>query len=1147
MGGFARGLYTLWVVVLTVICAVAGSCNDSAAILKTGFTGEDSKVIKAVIQQIKSAGYSVSIISSDDLCDPAVLNPKTLDLLVIPNSATLPMNAVTSVQGFLRGGGDIIALNTPMWQFPIIKIDGKWTTRENFSRQHAQELPKNIVATFDPQKLDEWTRTTDKMSNPTKLDVTTGPQNSGALHAVIPVLTSWDTLVSPSLDNPFAGGKTLTVFSAKGGTNTNSLAIEWSEKDGSRWIATIPLTQEWRRYILVPSDFKYWTSVPTRGFPGDMLKPENAEKISIGLAQTHTGGAIGVQEYWIGPIGTEIATPDIANLSGISNIPAIDTLSPPYKLFDTTTAVKLNPLASSMTTSLASVKVSKLLRSPHPRPGGGGFDKGRVWRWIPLMEARSKDGVWRGTPITCTVNADGDYKNGVWLSAGIPDSITMLNPSVLKTIGKTAARMRDGLFILDGGSAFYTYFDDQQIKLGMRVVNVGKTTRSGLVARVTLIDPKAGTTLFSKDWPLSIAPGQTVSVSDSMTPDSWPADGFKVRAELLLGGKVIDRVGHDVNVYQPKSVKHYVTVKNANFILDGKRWRAHGVNYMPSSGIGIEDGPYFEYWIGARSYDPEVIERDLSHLQDMGINAVAIFMHYTSNQDMNLLDILRRLDKRGMKANVSLRPGTPFDFEWNHISEMIKTYRLWDNDTVFAYDLAWEPSFGSQQERVRWDKDWESWVAERYGSVANAEKDWGYAIPRDAAGTVTNPGPAQIDTNGDWFRMTAAYRRFLDTLLYKKYGEARRLVRTLDPNHHVSFRMSEAGNPDYRWDGRIAYDFPYLASAVDFLAPEAYGRIGDWEKVKPGWFETTYARWAAPNKPCIWAEMGVSTWDNSRMQNTQSKLDFQEMFHKAFYKLLISTGTDGVFFWWYPGGFRYGENSDYGIINPDGTDKPVSKVIRDNAKLFIDGPDKPKPAFMIEIDRDTHPDGIAGLHDEFKGIFWQKISEGVEPGFKTTGTGTDSANCPLIAVGNNPCSGSNPPKYLDAVFDTVEIKNASGKWVSVAKGSKIEVDSNALVVARINITNLGEAYLLASVSGNATGKVFITSTFATGQMTTPLQSDLLHQSSTELSDVRLTSSAFGDPIDVEISFLALDRTPFGEKFKITLVPADYYINGPVQE
>ena len=40
------------------------------------------------------------------------------------------------------------------------------------------------------------------------------------------------------------------------------------------------------------------------------------------------------------------------------------------------------------------------------------------------------------------------------------------------------------------------------------------------------------------------------------------------------------------------------------------------------------------------------------------------------------------------------------------------------------------------------------------------------------------------------------------------------------------------------------------------------------------------------------------------------------------YRMFIESGADGVFFWWYPGGFRLGENSDFGIINPDGTTDP---------------------------------------------------------------------------------------------------------------------------------------------------------------------------------------------------------------------------------
>ena len=38
---------------------------------------------------------------------------------------------------------------------------------------------------------------------------------------------------------------------------------------------------------------------------------------------------------------------------------------------------------------------------------------------------------------------------------------------------------------------------------------------------------------------------------------------------------------------------------------------------------------------------------------------------------------------------------------------------------------------------------------------------------------------------------------------------------------------------------------------------------------------------------------------------------------------------DGVAWWWYPGGYRVNERSDFGIINPDGTDRPVTKVIRE--------------------------------------------------------------------------------------------------------------------------------------------------------------------------------------------------------------------------
>ena len=74
--------------------------------------------------------------------------------------------------------------------------------------------------------------------------------------------------------------------------------------------------------------------------------------------------------------------------------------------------------------------------------------------------------------------------------------------------------------------------------------------------------------------------------------------------------------------------------------------------------------------------------------------------------------------------------------------------------------------------------------------------------------------------------MAIAYRRFADELVARNYAQARRLIKTVDPNHPVSFRMTETSNPTDDSVGTLSFDFAGVAPAVDFLEPEGYGRIG---------------------------------------------------------------------------------------------------------------------------------------------------------------------------------------------------------------------------------------------------------------------------------------------------------------------------------
>jgi len=1110
-----------------------------AGIVSAGFPGEDAELAKLLSASLQKAGYSVEHVTAERLGTPQGL--RGVDLLVLPDAAAMPISWASPIQKYLRSGGDILALKAPLWQQGLVRTDGRWIDRAEAGALTAGQPPEHIAVDLRTNSLRDWKRSSSNFAPGVSYAVEDAPDAplGKALHTRISNLESWETFNSPELTRPFASGDTLTVFSAKGDARTSQLAVEWIEKDGSRWIAVAGLTQQWRRYVLAPSDFHYWQSTEGRGGPQDQLHPENATHVSVGLAFSHTGTVGGKHEYWVSSIGTAPLTDDYRDMIATAQPPELDTLSPGYKLFDVHQAASLAVRKDQAVVEAAALPMPRLLRSPQPRPSVTGFGKGRDWRFLPVVEARSATGEWRGTPVTLTVNCGGPYMGGLWASFGIDDAPWYKNASVQSTLAQLASRMRDGVFLIEAGADCFTYFQNQDVTVGLRAYNASREQRRSLSAKAEVKEIGSGRLVFSKQWAFAIAPGAEQVFSQTWTPAPFSPRGYACTVELLEEGRIIDRASHEIHVWTPSAKKDFVKVKDGGLFLGGKRWRACGVNYMPSSGIGTEDGGYFENWLGHRSYDPEIIERDIRHIKQMGLNAVSIFVYQEAVRDQNLLDLLRRLREHGLKANLSLRPIQGLRFDPSVAKSIIDYYRLRDNDTVFAYDIDWEPMFNGHSDRQAWDTEWEQWITERYGSIQAAEKDWGFPVPRDKDGRITNPLPQQIDTDGPWRTMVAAYRRFLDTLLYKRYSTARDYIRSIDPNHLVSFRMAEAGNPTFRWDGRIPYDFPYLGAAVDILEPEGYGRISDkWEWVKPGWFEYEYARSAAPSRPVIWAEMGVSAWDMGTMQSTPEKLVYQAAYYTQFFKMLRLSRADGVFSWWYPGGFRVGENSDFGIINPDGTDRPVTQVIRNQAKLFLQTPPAPRPDTFIQIDRDAHADGVAGIYDAAKQQFWKLIAQGKHPGLRTAGTDKTSADCLLQAVGNVPSTGANPLKYLDGVFDSVQVRSGLGHWQSPEKDGTAIVEPGQKTLAQVTVTNLAEAQWLAPERHAKAQKgrvyVMVSAPGTSENSLTPLPANVDRHASITVKDIPLPTPEAGQSVPVTISLVSEGRCPFGEKYTFIL-------------
>lgn len=936
-------------------------------------------------------GWTVRQADIDAAMAPGALEAETLRLVVLPDARSLPHSFHAPLERFLRRGGYLIAFGLPGWKETLIRSGDRWVDSDAYSRARAAVPPPHPITLLRDTPVAEWQRSSNEMQSPATYTIETEDAQYGpALHAVVENLTGWDTFGAAPKAPPFAAGENRTVFSAKGDANTRALAVEWTEKDGSRWIATIPLTTEWQRYELGPEAFRYWQSVPARGGRGDRFNPQNAERLTVGVAHSHTGPTTGRQEWWFAHPGTGRA--EDTPLSTLTESASIDGLYPGWKTFriqDTAATLHVAPDTRlfGAGASLPPVPAGTLY-SPHPRPSGAGFDKGRQVRFVPLLEARGANGEWRGNPGALYVHAqDGRYNGGRWAVFGITDEAFLSAPGFLIRIDTLARRMR-GPLLFEGGSDWYTKFEESPLRIGARLskgLAAQLPAELKVTARITSAG-RGGAKVRQFDWPEAaerLGSERTVWYNEQSDLGPW-----RITVDLMdKNGTVIDSLSHEAHVWTPPLLPQFVTTDGeGRFLRGGQPWKPHGVNYMPSSGIGRDhpdEAEEFEHWIGSMPYDPAIVGRDLDNIKRLGLNSVSIFIYGGAVESGNLLDILRQCRERDLLVNLSLRPGTPIDWaaQWREIRPIIARYKLRSNDTVFAYDLAWEPNWGRQEQRRVHDAAWANWVTKRYNSIESAETAWKFPAPRHE-GKLTSPTDEQVSQDGQWRILVTDYRRFLGDLLKERYGAARREVRAMDPNHLVSFRMSEAGNPTFRGDSFLNYDFPGLAEAVDFLAPEAYGRIGNWENVRHGWFEVAYARAVAPALPVVWAEVGVSAWGPGTDEAPQERLDFQAEYFKAFYRMMNSSGSNGIYYWWYAGGYRTNENSDYGIVNPDGTDRPASAVIRENAAEFLRAPAPVPTTATIPIRLYYKATGLFGAYETYGPPFWRMIEQGRHPGLK---------------------------------------------------------------------------------------------------------------------------------------------------------------------
>ena len=1118
----------------------ARSPSGNVAVVADEAFGADPALaerLAAAMAEPEEGAPAVSLIDAAALANRFVLSREHFDLLVLTDARTISVRGLRAVRRFLRDGGSLVAIGTPAFGRIVRRVGDAWLDADQLRQRLWATEPQRMLFDFEQVDPSRWTRSSNDMESPSAYEAARGGKSGRCLRARVPKLSGWDGIKSPELGAPFPTGHSLTCFWARGSKRTTALAVEWAEADGSRWIATVPLAAQWRHFALPPEAFRYWKDNPSkgRGGAGDVLQPAKARTLGFTLAFTHTPLSPGEHTFWVDEVGTAAnPQPGLTRLAAEEPEAAVlDTLSPAYKFHAITSARRFRINARQAIVPQRRVPSPVAPLSSHARPQATGCDKGRKWRWVPLIEATDRRGRRCGSPATVLVHAVEPWEGGAWAAFSYTPREVERSRALRATIGALVRRMLDGVWLLEGGAAWYTCFDDQTVTLGARAANFGRADATvRLSIRVTPDGERHP--IFEKHLTTTLRPGQRHDLRAEWDPHGFPEAPYRVETRLERDGHAIDRLDHDLHRWRAKKSPAFVTARGLDFVLDGKPWSPHGVNYMPSSGVAVEDGTYFERWLGRFPYDPEVVQADLERVAEAGMNAVSLFVYHQSIDSGNLLDILRRCEGLGLKVNLSLRPGTPLEFRWAEMRAIIERYRLAGCDTVFAYDLAWEPQFRNHSARRGHDAAWARWVAERYGSVASAEKDWQHPCPREG-GTVTNPSDKQCSTDGPWRVMVAAYRRFLDDLLAEHYERARRLVLGVDPHHLVSFRMTVAGDPTISHGWSIPYDFRATAPGVDVVEPEGYGRIGDWEKVKGGAFTVAYARCVAPGRPCLWAEFGRSVWDRRRGGADPELLAWTAAYYERFYKMALLAEAAGTVCWWYPGGFRVGENSDYGIVSPDGSDRAITKVIRRYARAFAARRTRSEPKHWIAIDRDAHPGGLPAIYERVKEEFWAAADRGDFPCLRHDGQGTTSADCPLVAVGNVPCTGHNPPKHLNGLFAVAQVRGRDGAWHDALAGEPVAVARGEPVRARLVVVNTGFATWLTP-KGRVPADGYVHLAVRSGGRTLaehPLPADVPYLGEADLGTVELLARQPA-AATVTLELVAKGRVGFGPRLRLAL-------------
>ncbi len=1092
----------------------------------------ESAVHMKLMQELCNHGYEVTELNWRKACLPQESN--RFDLIIVEDAKHTPAGLKEYLYQALSNGKNVLMLGGVPFNNEYYMMENRFVSLSNLSDQLKDGgFSKRTLLDFsNPKILDSFVPDT---NNPDSKEVELTASLSIAAHDLFPHCLHWSTdrfYINESFEAPvsFETGENVIGFFHCADAQTRIITIKLIQEDGFTYRACVTPEADFSFAMLDAHDFTCMNG--KRGEIPPLVDFQKVKKIQFGHALSHAYSCAGEHNFYIADLCT--GTIPFLKPSKIT----IDGLCPQYRFFPMRNMSASRVYENQAILSPAPIPKISDVYSFSPRAQGLGIDHNRRSRFIPLIETIGADGLQSGFLAYMILNRGTSPRpyalNGSALTVFTVNDESFYLDGGIDFVMQAADAMCAPVLLVEGGTDSFIYQEEQtEGTLGALCSVKSAAGLSGYEIHISA--PGA-----EQIWPLT----EAVCISEQngfsylrMALPFSPMEG-SVSVALVKDGVTKDRIVHSVSVYHPKPAaeRRFASLHPTDneVIIDGKPVRFFGVNYMPSYDATLDDFYAFEHYVSSFSYDPDVIERDLLRIRAIGMNAVSVFYYFDpSVSSSNILHLISRCQAHGLYVNLSIRPhANPFDFSKEEVEAMIKTYHFDEIDTIVGYDIAWEryvgtyePCYGNFNGRKSFDAAWRFFIQNRYGGAERAESLFGCALPRNESGEIIGLSDDQLRHDGEHTKMAAAYRCCIDMEVRRAHTAACNFIRSIDQNHLISARSGDASTIPLVDPGIYGYDYDAMASGVDTLSPESYALSDDINSLWQGVFTNTYARYAKNNTVIQWMEFGKSIWTGSNFNDNTVMRNRQASYYRAFFDMLLAGHTAGAFCWWWFGGYRQGENSDFGIIDPDGSDRPVTKVIREYANRFIHAPAMKAPEKYIKINRDLHADGLRSVYQSVQPALFDAIRKKEMIAFCDDSFGCTSADVPLTETGGMNASGCSP-RYLDSFISSVQIK-VNEQVFSVSNGGCVSIPKNTAFTVSLTMQNTTDALWL---SEEGYGQVQLVSEDTSCAQVIPLFEEKRKNESAVF--MMTYDESFEGTIHAALH--ANGRTAFGERFRCTI-------------